>query len=664
MARETLTLDPVDGPEVTNLIENPSFEVDTSKWSVVAATGITAAALSRHNEWQATGAGIWAGRVTGTQPNDSTERTVALGYDGGTSGIPVTGSETYTFIATVRTINASQSNGLFLRVNWYTDAGAFISFTLSPVQADESFDGEMTFTTQAPANAAYAAPGVRMVTATPNDVMTFDVDALLFIHAAVSPGYFDGDSEGQTGATRYRWAGTPHASTSERVNERVDLELHDLEGSIVVRPEGPDWGDAEVAPYMAEAQVGEVPVDFRQANRKVTIPLMIHGDDFDAVRAQLQQKVGLIQREGGWLRRTFRDGRVLYLDVVGAQLGMGGGSRQAMRDIDNEVDLVLDTIPDWYGPWKHLDPIIETTEAEIVELLQESGEPAIVEGDMPGRCRIRVVDVQGVDQKGLLMAFRSRYYSETPLSYEVESFSPGTGTAVATLAGASGGGSNNVLQNTNLSASAWTSLCSFTGTHVGTYRVWMRVRSPSGDDVSLRLLWEVLGAPAGTTNPARALTQTAAFELVDLGVIRIDRSPGGQRTYWGGTLQGTGTAGGEDIQIDKMWLQPLDEYAAMIRSPSRTIIESGGDIHVGTGGVFKAFTALPGVRSPGPPPVGDLPRLPVAGLEERPVELFLKVSRSNIDGTNPLGIALTPDAIDDVAVQVSYQPSWMFAPES
>ena len=49
---------------------------------------------------------------------------------------------------------------------------------------------------------------------------------------------------------------------------------------------------------------------------------------------------------------------------------------------------------------------------------------------------------------------------------------------------------------------------------------------------------------------------------------------------------------------------------------------------------------------------GDLPRLPVAGLEGRTTQVFLKASRGDFDQL--------PDAgIDDISARVYYRPCWL-----
>src|SRR5215204_5448647 len=86
--------------------------------------------------------------------------------------------------------------------------------------------------------------------------------------------------------------------------------------------DGADWGDSEIQAYMADQARGATPVDFRVPNRQVQIPLRLRdrgGTAFASVRALVQAKAALFQREGGWLRRLTSGGTV-YADVVNASL--------------------------------------------------------------------------------------------------------------------------------------------------------------------------------------------------------------------------------------------------------------------------------------------------------------------------------------------------------
>ena len=114
---------------------------------------------------------------------------------------------------------------------------------------------------------------------------------------------------------------------------------------------GPDWGDHQIEQYLAEAQFGQNPVDYRVPNRTVTIPLILLKSDaltFEQIRAKIQQKAALFQREGGWLMRQTSIGPI-YADVINAQLHMGGSRAQALWGVDADAVLTLTCLPDWYG---------------------------------------------------------------------------------------------------------------------------------------------------------------------------------------------------------------------------------------------------------------------------------------------------------------------------
>jgi len=52
--------------------------------------------------------------------------------------------------------------------------------------------------------------------------------------------------------------------------------------------------------------------------------------------------------------------------------------------------------------------------------------------------------------------------------------------------------------------------------------------------------------------------------------------------------------------------------------------------------------------------VGDFPRLPVSGLEGRPVEMLLKTSRGDMG-------QLADSGFDTFTAQVKYRPCWILA---
>lgn len=127
---------------------------------------------------------------------------------------------------------------------------------------------------------------------------------------------------------------------------RTELVLHqNIDNPIRIGPDGPDWGEAAIQAYMSEQRVGEVPVDYRIPNRQVRIPLLLGASGaagFAAARTQLQQKVGLLWSEGGWLARD-----TLYADVVNASLVLP--DVLGLYSVEADVILTLECLPDFYG---------------------------------------------------------------------------------------------------------------------------------------------------------------------------------------------------------------------------------------------------------------------------------------------------------------------------
>ena len=73
-----------------------------------------------------------------------------------------------------------------------------------------------------------------------------------------------------------------------------------------------------------------------------------------------------------------------------------------------------------------------------------------------------------------------------------------------------------------------------------------------------------------------------------------------------------------------------------------------------TDGMYRASPA-PGVYGPVSQVLGDLPRIPTSGLEDRAVELFLRPSNSDF-------ATLADSHLDNFDVAVVYRPSWLFPP--
>ena len=339
----------------------------------------------------------------------------------------------------------------------------------------------------------------------------------------------------------------------------------DITGWIAAAGTGIDWGDAAIQAYTASVTVGEVRLHYRLPNRLIKIPLILRSvgaTTFATIRQQLQAKVGLFQRENGWLGRT-TDAGTLYADIQNATLHLGGSWLQAYRSADIDAVLSLECLPDWYG-----DEVTLSTHTETVLPHLFFTEPTI-NGNYPGRVRIVATNGTAVDQHGLLWGLRSRYYnggSTAALFYEAETLQTVNGAAGTALAGASGG---TAVQINSLPTSGWVSMLStnmmpgtIALTHTGSYRVWARCYAGSIVP-SFRLQWGTGSLSTPTTNDPVQLPGTGAFYLLNLGETRFDAPPVGLNQWFGVVQVAASTAPGS-AAIDCVYLQPLDDSAGIL----------------------------------------------------------------------------------------------------
>lgn len=343
--------------------------------------------------------------------------------------------------------------------------------------------------------------------------------------------------------------------------------------SAFIAADGPDWGDAAIEGYMAQAERGDTLVDYRIPNRTVVIPLRLTargGTSFETIRRNLQAKTSLFQREGGWLSRTTSVG-TLYGDVVNATLRLGGDWMQANRSIDVNAVLTLELVPDWYGAEVSLDDKTETTLPTFTKVMQLSAVDAVVAGDYPGRVRIVVDEDQSQMRRTLLWGWRSRNYSSAStaaLFYQAEALTLMGASAISTLSTASGGGSNNYVTHTtgtDWSPALSTQISAGSHlTHVGTYRVWARVQSTTDVDTQVRFVWDVGDLLNPTTNTPATISpdvnNTNEFELVDLGEVQLERVPVGTH-IWQGVVQFRSPNAVNNMLIDTLEFQPIDDGA-------------------------------------------------------------------------------------------------------
>lgn len=342
-----------------------------------------------------------------------------------------------------------------------------------------------------------------------------------------------------------------------------------------IAQEGPNWGSAEIAAYMADLSLGSNVVDYRTPTRTITIPLNLRtvgAVTFNTIRAQLHAKVGLFQREGGWMKRVLSGGVTVYADVVNASLTLGDQWMATHRDAEVGATLTLEVIPDFYGA--------EDTLA-LSTIINAGGKYRGTitghDGDGPGRLRIVVTDTEGASYLGMVGCIRQRHYSSAATaapSYEAEALTPLDTAAIATRTGAMGGGSNNVIRHSNLST-GWTPVLNtnlLAGTyltHTGTYAVYARVYSPDVSEtvsVKVRFVWDVGDLVNPEENAEWTLPTASNFYLAPLGIVRLEQGPAGTHR-WQGQVQAKGSAGGKDIDIDELLFVNLDEAEWRLQTP-------------------------------------------------------------------------------------------------
>jgi hypothetical protein len=347
---------------------------------------------------------------------------------------------------------------------------------------------------------------------------------------------------------------------------------------------GPDWGDAAIEQFLADIESGSLPVDFRIPNRTVQIPLLLLKSrsgtayTFDQVRRRLQQKAALFQRKGGWISRTTSAG-VVYADVIGATLKLGGSSAQALWGIDADAILTLTCLPDWYG-----------AEVDAGTFTGATGDLAAVigtiAGDYPARARVIVKDTAAKRRHGLLWAHRYTSAAATAqMIYNAYNLTLLNGSKrVNGTTGADDAAGTLVKTATAFSNAPWLTVLSTdivasgTLTHEGSFRVWARVGmsdTSSGSINKIRMRWDVGDFTKATTNPVVTMPKPTVTDpgippfgvgmsLIDLGEIRLDASPVGTHRWRGEIQVSTRIA---NFFIDKLYIAPVDTgYGKLIAS--------------------------------------------------------------------------------------------------
>ena len=119
----------------------------------------------------------------------------------------------------------------------------------------------------------------------------------------------------------------------------------------------------------------------------------------------------------------------------------------------------------------------------------------------------------------------------------------------------------------------------------------------------------------------------------------------------GGALA-SGKNGIFDRAVDtEMQVRYYDDFRGAVAPTLDAVLYPGQSAELRTEGMYRE--SADGAAYSSVASTGDLPRLPVSGLEGRKVELFIKGSRGDFD-------QLPDSGIDDISARVTYRPCWLY----
>jgi len=194
---------------VTNLVPNPSAEIDTTGWALAQSGTWTTPQLSRSVIWASSGVASF--RVTGIKAADAVSQRIGMATPAGTAGMPVSASTTYTVQAVVNVQNAPVQ-GMRFALEYYDAAGTLIDSDASGLQyPNQIVIATMSVTFTTPALTAFLAIRVEGLSNVASDTVVFNVDSIMVEAGATASAYGDGDTLG------WEWTGTPHNSRSVKL---------------------------------------------------------------------------------------------------------------------------------------------------------------------------------------------------------------------------------------------------------------------------------------------------------------------------------------------------------------------------------------------------------------------------------------------------------------
>jgi Phage tail protein/Carbohydrate binding domain len=203
----------------TNLLPNPSFEVDTTGWELSGASTVARDLTTA----RVGGASL---KVTAANASGSGVRA----YTAASSGFDVTPGRSYTFSSYAR-LGAGGSKSLTVSISWYDTAGALISTSSQATTLNTTnWSQRLAVTGVAPTSAA-SARNFTIETNSASGIFDFYLDAAQFEEKANATRYCDGSQ----GPGQY-WTGDRQASASVRTGSTAPLKslLSASGGSVIV----------------------------------------------------------------------------------------------------------------------------------------------------------------------------------------------------------------------------------------------------------------------------------------------------------------------------------------------------------------------------------------------------------------------------------------------
>ncbi|HST69067.1 MAG TPA: hypothetical protein VLI94_05355 [Solirubrobacterales bacterium] len=336
-----------------------------------------------------------------------------------------------------------------------------------------------------------------------------------------------------------------------------------------------EFGEATIETELIRQQLGEAVTHRHEPNKEIGFKLQVRAEgevSLPEVATTLQQKVGVLAREGGWLQRDFKVGGEfgsLACEVKRATLANFAGWQ---RGESPDVTLALLCGPLWYATEEIESPVFKLENGRALEFTLPE-----VEGTGPGLIRCRVKNTGATDLRGMVLALESQDHPQdatasttAKLVYQAESLTPAGGATVATRVDESV--SHSVVR-ANLTAGWTTILHSTIGgvghmTHVGPRRLRVRVYDPSSSagGVELNAQFRPLGALAWSDTFVIRPTQVVGkFSLLDLGECRPERAVlGTQRWEW--RILARALSGSGSIDVDTVYIEPVEQHA-VVRAP-------------------------------------------------------------------------------------------------